>query len=58
MRQISRAGERRLIDEMGRGDVNTKDVNAYKAIKEYNASNNDVDNSNIVIMYLPPEEDK
>jgi hypothetical protein len=58
MRQISRAGERRLIDEMGRGDVNTKDVNAYKAIKEYNANNNDVDNSNIVIMYLPPEEDK
>ena len=32
MRQISRAGERRLIDEMGRGDVNPKDVNAYKAI--------------------------
>lgn len=57
MRQISRAGERRLIDEMGRGDVNPKDVNAYKAIKEYNTNNNDVDNSNVVIMYLPPEED-
>jgi hypothetical protein len=58
MRQIARAGERRLIDEMGRGDVTPKDVNAYKAIKEYNTANNDVDNSNIVIMYLPPEEDK
>jgi len=58
MRQIARAGERRLIDEMGRGDVAPKDVNAYKAIKEYNTANNDVDNSNIVIMYLPPEEDK
>ena len=58
MRQISRAGERRLINEMGRGDVTPKDVNAYKAIKEYNTANNDVDNSNIVVMYLPPEEDK
>ena len=57
MRQIARAGERRLIDEMGRGDVNPKDVNAYKAIKEYNTVNNDIDNSNVVIMYLPPEED-
>ena len=57
MRQIARAGERRLIDEMGRGDVTPKDVNAYKAIKEYNTANNDVDNSNIVVMYLPPEED-
>jgi hypothetical protein len=42
---------------MGRGDVTPKDVNAYKAIKEYNTANNDVDNSNIVIMYLPPEEE-
>jgi hypothetical protein len=58
MRQLARAGERRLINEMGQGDVTPKDVNAYKAIKEYNANNNDVDNSNIVIMYLPPEEDK
>jgi hypothetical protein len=58
MRQLARAGERRLINEMGQGDVTPKDVNAYKAIKEYNASNNDVDNSNIVIMYLPPEDDK
>lgn len=57
MRQLARAGERRLINEMGQGDVTPKDVNAYKAIKEYNATNNDIDNSNIVIMYLPPEED-
>jgi hypothetical protein len=58
MRQLARAGERRLINEMGQGDVTPKDVNAYKAIKEYNANNNDIDNSNIVIMYLPPEDDK
>lgn len=58
MRQLARAGERRLINEMGQGEVTPKDVNAYKAIKEYNATNNDIDNSNIVIMYLPPEEDK
>lgn len=57
MRLLSRAGERKLIKDLAQGKANTSDVNAYKAIKEYNAQNSDVDNSNIVIMYLPPEED-
>ena len=56
MRLLSRAGERKLIQGIAKGGANTADVNAYKAIKEYNAQNSDVDNSNIVIMYLPPEE--
>jgi len=56
MRIMARAGERKLITELGKGGSTVKDVNAYKAIKEFNQSNNDIDNSNIVIMYLPPEE--
>lgn len=57
MRLLSRAGERKLIQGLASGKTNTADVNAYKAIKEYNAQNADVDNSNVVIMYLDPEED-
>jgi len=57
MRLLSRAGERKLIQGLASGKTNTADVNAYKAIKEYNAQNTDVDNSNVVIMYLDPEED-
>lgn len=56
MRQLAKAGERKLIRDMGEGAVESKDVNAYKAIKEFNEKNSDVDNSNIVIMFLPPEE--
>lgn len=57
MRIMARAGERKLISDLGRGKSSVKDVNAYKAIKEYNENNNDIDNSNVVIMYLPPEEE-
>jgi hypothetical protein len=57
MRLMARVGERRLINELGKGGSSVKDVNAYKAIKEYNDKNNDIDNSNVVIMYLPPEEE-
>ena len=57
MRLLSRAGERKLIQGLSSGKTNTADVNAYKAIKEYNAQNTDVDNSNVVIMYLDPEEE-
>lgn len=57
MRLLSRAGERKLIKDLSSGNSNTADVNAYKALKEYNAQNSDVDNSNVVIMYLPPEEE-
>lgn len=56
-RLTAAVGERKLISDLGRGGNSTKDVNAYKAIKEYNEKNNDVDNSNVVIMYLPPEEE-
>ena len=56
MRLLSKAGERKLIKDLSSGNTNTADVNAYKALKEYNAQNSDVDNSNVVIMYLPPEE--
>lgn len=57
MRLLSKAGERKLIRDLSSGKSNTADVNAYKALKEYNAQNSDVDNSNVVIMYLPPEEE-
>ena len=57
MRVLSRAGERKLIQGLASGKTNTSDVNAYKAIKEYNAQNADVDNSNVVIMYLPPDDE-
>ena len=57
MRIMARVGERRLINDLSKGGSSVKDVNAYKAIKEYNEKNNDIDNSNVVIMYLPPEED-
>jgi len=56
-RLTASVGERKLINDLGRGGNSTKDVNAYKAIKEYNEKNNDIDNSNVVIMYLPPEEE-
>lgn len=56
MRIMARAGERRLINDLTKGGSTVKDVNAYKAIKEYNEKNNDIDNSNVVILYLPPEE--
>ena len=58
MRLLSKAGERKLIKDLSSGNTNTADVNAYKALKEYNAQNSDVDNSNVVIMYLPPEEEE
>jgi len=58
MRLLSKAGERKLIKDLSSGNTNTADVNAYKALKEYNAQNSDVDNSNVVIMYLPPEEEQ
>jgi len=57
MRIMARVGERRLINDLSKGGSSVKDVNAYKAIKEYNEKNNDIDNSNVVIMYLPPEGD-
>ena len=56
MRIMARAGERRLINDLTKGGSTVKDVNAYKAIKEFNEKNNDIDNSNVVILYLPPEE--
>ena len=58
MRLLSKAGESKLIKDLSSGNTNTADVNAYKALKEYNAQNSDVDNSNVVIMYLPPEEEQ
>jgi hypothetical protein len=57
MRIMARVGERRLINDLSKGGSSVKDVNAYKAIKEYNEKNNDIDNSNVVIMYLPAEEE-
>ena len=57
MRLLSKAGERKLIRDLSSGKTKTADDNAYKALKEYNAQNSDVDNSNVVIMYLPPEEE-
>ena len=58
MRQVAKAGQRRLIQDMQTGSVEAKDINAFKTIKEFNEENNTVDNSNIVIMYLPPEEEE
>jgi hypothetical protein len=57
MRIMARAGERKLINDLSKGGSGVKDVNAYKAIKEFNEKNNDIDNSNVVIMYLPPEQE-
>jgi len=57
MRSLATAGERRLIKQMGKGGVEAKDVNSYKAIREFNAENNDVDNSKVVVIYLSPEDE-
>lgn len=57
MKMMASAGERRLIKNLGRGLSNPKEVNAYKAIKDYNQSSKSDDNTNIVIMYLPPDEE-
>lgn len=56
MKMLSTAGERRLIKQLGKGGADTKDVNAYKAIKEFNTATKSDDNTGVVIMYLPPEE--
>jgi hypothetical protein len=56
MKIMATAGERRLIKQLGEGGADTRDVNAYKAIKEFNTSSKSDDNTNVVIMYLPPEE--
>lgn len=58
MRQVAKAGQRRLMKDLQKGAVEAKDINAFKTIKEFNEENNTVDNSNIVIMYLPPEEEE
>ena len=58
MKMMATAGERRLIKQLGSGKgADAKEVNAYKAIKEFNNASKSEDNSNIVIMYLPPDEE-
>ena len=57
MHMMATAGERKLISQMGSAGVDTKEVNALKALKDYNKNSKTEDNSHIVIMYIQPDEE-
>lgn len=53
---ITRAGQRKRLQGIGSGSASSNDVNALKALQLHNAGQQGVDNSNAVILYLPPKE--
>jgi len=53
---MTRAGQRARLQSLGTGSASVNDINAYKALKDHNAGNAGVDNSNAVILYLPVKE--
>jgi thiaminase len=57
IRIISKVAQRRKLQDLGKQDTTTQDVNAYKALNEYNSSVKQSDNSNVVILYMPSNDD-
>lgn len=52
---IARASQRKRLAQMGKG-ASASDINAYKALKEHNVQYSDVDNSNVVVMYIDKDD--
>lgn len=55
---VARAGQRKGLQKIALGMAATNDVNAYKALKEVNENTEKADNSNVVILYMPPTDSK
>lgn len=53
IRVIAKVAQRKAIQDLGRGNATSNDVNAYKALTDYTKSAKQTDNSNIVIMHMP-----
>ena len=53
---MTRAGARKRLQEIGSGSASSNNVNAYKALKDFNNNANGIDNSGTVLLYLPPKE--
>jgi len=56
-RIIAKVAQRKKLKDLSGAETTTQDVNAYKALNEYNETTKPNDNSNIVILYMP-EKDK
>lgn len=57
IRIISKVAQRKKLQDLGKTDTTTQDVNAYKALTEYNSNVKQTDNSNVIILYMPPNDD-
>jgi thiaminase len=57
IRMIAKVAQRKKLKDLSGTETTTQDVNAYKALNEYNETTKPNDNSNIVILYMP-EKDK
>lgn len=57
IRVIAKISQRKKLKDLGKESTTTQDVNAYKALNDYNASSKPTDNSNVVIMYMPNPND-
>jgi hypothetical protein len=57
IRIIAKISQRKKLKDLGKESTTTQDVNAYKALDDYNSTTKPTDNSNVVIMYLPNPND-
>jgi hypothetical protein len=57
IRVIAKISQRKKLKDLGKESTTTQDVNAYKALNDYNSSSKPTDNSNVVIMYMPNPND-
>ena len=53
---MTRAGQRKRLQDIGSGKASSNDVNALKALQLHNAGQQGVDNSETIIFYLPPKD--
>jgi hypothetical protein len=57
IRIIAKATQRKRLQGLGKESATTNDVNAYKVLSDYNDNARQTDNSNVVLIRIPENDE-
>lgn len=57
IRVIAKATQRKRLQGLGKENATTNDVNAYKVLSDYNENAKQSDNSNVVLIRIPENDE-
>ena len=57
IRVIAKATQRKRLQGLGKDNTTTNDVNAYKVLSDYNENAKQSDNSNVVLIRIPENDE-